>query len=121
MNFGTGEGHLATLPDDYDYAYSGSAFEGTFSGMGVAQSPARPLVGDLHRGGAIVSPIPDGRADEAERIFERNNGRIRYESAAESAQWSDIPGERVGVFGQVSRAYPGYLSGSSVSSRKASY
>ncbi|MGC1296437.1 MAG: hypothetical protein WA869_15495 [Alloacidobacterium sp.] len=120
MNFGTGEGHLATLPDGYDYAYSGSAFEGTFSGMGVAQSHARFLVGDLHKGGAIVSVDPLGRADEAERIFERNNGRIRYESAAESAQWSDIPGERVRVFGQVSRAYPGYLSGSSASSRKAS-
>jgi hypothetical protein len=119
MNFGTGEGHLATLPDDYDYAYSGSAFEGAFSGMGITQSNARSLVGDLRQGGAIVSVDAAGRLADAERILERNNGRIRYEAAAESTQWSDIPGERVRVFGQLSRRYPTYL-GSNVPGRKAS-
>jgi hypothetical protein len=120
MNFGTGEGHLATLPDEYDYAYSGSAFEGAFSGMGVAQSDARSLAGDLRQGGAIVSVDTAGRLDDAERVLERNNGRIRYEAAAESAQWSDIPGERVRVFGQLSRSYPSYLSESNIPGRKAS-
>ena len=119
MNFGTGEGHIATLPDDYDYAYSGSAFEGAFSGMGITQSNARSLVGDLRQGGAIVSVDAAGRLADAERILERNNGRIRYEAAAESTQWSDIPGERVRVFGQLSRRYPTYL-GSNVPGRKAS-
>lgn len=120
MNFGTGEGHLATLPEESDYAYSGSAFEGAFSGMGLTQPNARSLAGDLRQGGAIVSVDTAGRLADAERVLERNNGRIRYEAAAESAQWSDIPGERVRVFGQLSRNYPTYLSGSNIPGRKAS-
>ncbi|QNI32554.1 hypothetical protein H7849_00540 [Alloacidobacterium dinghuense] len=120
MNFGTGEGHLATYPDNYEYAYSGSAFESAFSGMGVTQSNARSLVGSLQQGGAIVSVDAAGRLADAERILERNNGRIRYEATAEAATWSDIPGERVRIFGRLSRTYPGYLAGSDASSRKAS-
>ncbi len=120
MNFGTGEGHLATFPDNYDYNYSGAAFEGAFSGMGVNQSNARSLVGDLQLGGAIVSVDAAGRLADAERVLERNHGRLRYESATEASRWSDIPGERVRVFGQLSRVYPGHLSGSDVPSRKAS-
>jgi hypothetical protein len=120
MNFGTGEGHLGTYPDNYDYSYSGSAFEGAFSGMGVNPTNARSLVGDLQLGGAIVSVDTGGRIADAEGILERNNGRIRYESAAEATQWSDIPGERVRVLGRLSRTYPGYLSGSDLPTRKAS-
>ncbi len=120
MNFGTGEGHLGTYPDNYDYAYSGSAFEGAFSGMGVNPTNARSLVGDLQLGGAIVSVDTGGRIADAEGILERNNGRIRYESAAEATQWSNIPGERVRVLGRLSRTYPGYLSGSDLPTRKAS-
>ena len=120
MNYGTGEGHLATLPDDSDYVYSGSAFESAFSGMGVSQSHARSLVGDLQSGGAIVSVDATGRVEDAERILERNNGRVRYETIAEVTQWSDVPGERVRVFGQLSGAYPTYLTGSDIPRRKAS-
>jgi hypothetical protein len=120
MNYGTGEGHLATLPDDSDYAYSGSAFESAFSGMGVSQSNAHSLARDLQSGGAIISVDATGRVEDAERILERNNGRIRYETAAEVTQWSDIPGERVRVFGRLSGTYPTYLTGSDIPRRKAS-
>jgi hypothetical protein len=119
MNFSTGEGHLGTYPDNYDYAYSGAAFEGAFSGMGVNPTNARSLVGDLQLGGAIVSVDTAGRSADAQGVLERNNGRIRYEAAAEATQWSEIPGERVRVFGRLSRTYPDYLPGSDVSSRKA--
>ena len=120
MNYGTGEGHLATYPDNYEYAYSGSAFESAFSGMGVTHANAQSLVGSLQQGGAIVSVDAAERLEDAERILERNNGRIRFEAIAEATQWSDIPGERVRVFGRLSRAYPGYLSRGDISSRKAS-
>jgi hypothetical protein len=119
-NFGTGEGHLAAYPAEDSYTYSASAFEGAFSGMGVPQSHARSLVSDLQRGGAIVSVNAEGRVDEAERILERNFGRVRYESVAEYEQWSDIPGERVRVFGQISHTYPNHLTESNASARKAS-
>ena len=119
MNFGTGEGHLATLPDN-DYDYSGSAFEGAFSGMGVRQSHARSIIGDLQQGGAIVSVDAPGRLDVAERILERNRGRIRYEAASAATQWSNTPGERVRIFGQLSRSYPNYLTESNAYRSKAS-
>jgi hypothetical protein len=120
MKFGTGEGHLATYPDNYEYAYSGAAFESAFSGMGVTQSNARSLVSNLQQGGAIVSVDATGRLDDAERILERNHGQIRYEAVPESAKWSDLPGERVRVFGRLSRAYPEYLTGANTPARKAS-
>lgn len=120
LNYGTGEGHLATFPDNYEYAYTGSAFEGAFSGMGVTPTKAQSLVGSLQQGGAIVSVDTDGRLEDAERILERNNGRIRFEAIADTTKWSDTPGERVRVFGQLSRSYPGHLTGSDVSSRRAS-
>jgi hypothetical protein len=121
MNFGTGEGHLATYPDNYDYAYSGAAFESAFSGMGVAQTHAHSLVRELRNGGAVVSVTATGRVVDAEQIMERNNGRIRYEATNPSAVRDDetAPG-RVMVFGEVSRVYPEYLTSSDTPSRKAS-
>jgi len=120
MNFGTGEGHLATYPEAYDYAYSGSAFEGAFSGMGLPQQHARTLVGEMRNGGAIVSVSASGRIADAEKILERNNGRVRYEAASTTSTWQDVPGERVHVFGELSRTYPGYLKKSDTIQRKAS-
>jgi hypothetical protein len=120
MNFGTGEGHLAAYPDNDEYAYSGSAFEGAFSGMGVPQSHAHSLVGEMRNGGAIVTISAAGRMADAEIILERNNGRVRYETAGAATPWEDVPGERVHVFGALSHTYPGYLPGSDASRRKAS-
>jgi hypothetical protein len=120
MNFGTGEGHLATYPDSHEYVYSGAAFEGAFSGMGISQTHAGSLVGDLRNGGAILSVNTGGRLAEAERVLERNHGRLRYEATSSAARREEIPGERVHVFGELSRTYPGYLSGSDASRRKAS-
>jgi hypothetical protein len=72
------------------------------------------------QGGAIVSVDATGRLDDAERILERNHGQIRYEAAPESAQWNNLPGERVRVFGRLSRAYPESLTGANTPARKAS-
>jgi hypothetical protein len=121
MNFGTGEGHLATYPGTYDYAYSESAFESAFSGMGVKQNHARSLIGELGNGGAIVSVSATGDVATAERIMEKNHGRIRYEATnATIAREDRTPAGRVMVFGEVSRIYPGYLPASDTPSRKAS-
>lgn len=120
MNFGTGEGHLAAYPENNDYEYSGSAFEGAFSGMGLPSGQARSLVGELRNGGAIVTIAATGRIADAENICERNNGRVRYETTASTATLEDVPGERVHVFGEVSRAYSGYLSNPNAPTRKAS-
>ena len=120
MNFGTGEGHLATYPNDYEYAYSGSAFEGAFSGMGVPQAHAHSLVGEMRNGGAIVTVSAAGRVTNAEAILERNNGRVRYETAGAVTTWEDVPGERVQIFGELSRTYPGYLPNPNSPRRKAS-
>ena len=111
MNFGTGEGHLAAYPDNYEYAYSGSAFEGAFSGMGLPQAHAHSLVGEMRNGGAIVTISAGARIADAETVLERNHGRVRYEAARVATPWEDVPGERVHVFGSLSRTYPGYLSG----------
>jgi hypothetical protein len=121
MNFGTGEGHLATYPAGNDYAYSGSAFESAFSGMGVPQPHARSLAGDLRHGGAIVSITASGRVADAEDILERNHGRIRYEAVSMTPMREDgTPAGRVMIFGEVSRVYPEYLPSSDRPKRKAS-
>lgn len=121
MNFGTGEGHLATYPDTYEYAYSGSAFESAFSGMGVPRSHAQSLAGELSRGGAIVSVAATGQVAAAERVLERNHGRIRYEAVQAGSRAEDgSPTGQVRVFGEVSRVYPGYLPSTGSTSRKAS-
>jgi hypothetical protein len=120
MNFGTGEGHLATYPENYEYAYSTSAFESAFSGMGIVQTRAHSLAGNLRQGGAVISVEATGRLDDAERVLERNHGQLRYEAVAEPVQWSDIPGEKVRVLGHLSRTYPTYLTRSDIPSRKAS-
>ncbi|WP_158748289.1 hypothetical protein [Acidobacterium sp. S8] len=119
MNFGTGEGHLATYPDTNDYDYSGSAFEGAFAGMGVASTHATSIVNSLRGGGAIVSVNTAGRITDAEQCLHRNGGRVRYE-ALEPVRGEDGAGQRVRVYGELSRAYPGFLSGSGTPQRKAS-
>jgi hypothetical protein len=127
-NFGTGEGHLGAYPD-YDYAYSSQAFESAFFGMGIPSTHARQLSGMIRRGGAIVTVDAAALNAEAEKIFERNNGTVRYEasdpsspsSLASEDAWEEANGEaRVRLLGRVQQAYPGYVSSSGTPTRKAS-
>lgn len=123
MDFGTGEGHLGVTQTEYEYPYSGAAFENSFSGMGLQPEHSRRLARDLRSGGAIVSVSATGRVAEAERILERNNGAIRYEEPESRLPTSGDQydeGERVQVFGEVQRVYPGYIGKSDASTRKAS-
>jgi hypothetical protein len=125
-NFGTGEGHLGAYPD-YDYAYSGAAFESAFFGMGIPTEHARQLSGKIRRGGAIVTVDAGALNANAERVFERNHGTVRYEASTSSSTlasedaWEDANREsRVQLFGSVQRVYPGYISSTGSATRKAS-
>jgi len=124
--FGTGEGDLglsssqpATLNNDdgdYDYAYSPVEFEGSLTSLGLDQRQARAFARELGPRGAIVTVAAGDRLSDAERILERNHGRIRYEEDAafesetlenpvSSTQGSYDPRERIQLFGEVRRAY----------------
>ncbi|HTD56149.1 MAG TPA: hypothetical protein VK670_12255 [Silvibacterium sp.] len=124
-NFGTGEGRLGVV--EYDYPYSGSAFESSFSSMGIPEARARRLSRVIGQGGAIVTVVAESRQTEAEEILERNRGQIREEQGSiaqdEETYALSEPG-RVQVFGRVQRVYPGYIDTSStpsgVPARKAS-
>ena len=100
--------------------YSSSAFEGSFAGMGIPADHAGRLARELRSGGAVVTVKGGSRAEAAERIMERNHGRIRYESAPLQMETGTESGGRVDVFGEVHRAYPGYVPGEDVRARKAS-
>lgn len=122
LKFGTGEGHLGTYADR-DYAYSGSAFESSFSGMGIPQQHAQRLSRELQRGGAVITVRAGARNRTAEAIMDRNNGIIRYESASragESARENEKPDTRVEVFGEIHRVYPDYVRSSDTRERKVS-
>lgn len=122
LNYGTGEGHLPITPT-YNYAYSGSAFESSFTGFGIPQEHSRRLSRELQRGGAVVTVTAGTRNATAEAVLLRNNGVIRYEpttAAGEAGYESGRPEARVEVFGEIHRVYPGYIPGEDVRSRKAS-
>jgi hypothetical protein len=78
QKFGTGEGTLGLFPN---YEYSESAFEGSFSDMGLKADVARSLSGELAGGGAVVTVRAGERASLAEDILARNRGRVRFEMA----------------------------------------
>lgn len=123
-NFGTGEGHIGAYPD-YDYAYSGAAFESAFFGMGIPPDHSRMLSNRIRRGGAIVTVETARLGNEAEEILERNFGSVRYEDSATAPlteSVNDVGGEeeRVQLFGRVQNVYPGYISSAGVPTRKAS-
>lgn len=122
QNFGTGEGHLGTY-QNRDYSYSGSAFESSFSGMGIPQENARRLSRELGRGGAVVTVRAGLRDADAEKIMERNHGVIRYEmeSNTEESAWdAGNQNERVEIFGEIHRVYPSHIPEEDVPERKAS-
>ncbi len=124
--FGTGEGDLgltsnqptsqANDNEDLDYAYSPAEFEGSLTSLGLDQRQARAFARELGSHGAIVTVAAADRLSDAERILERNHGRIRYEEDAayesetlenpvSSTQGSYDPRERIQLFGEVRRAY----------------
>lgn len=122
LNYGTGEGHLGVYPD-YDYPYSGPAFENSFSGIGIPHESARRLSRELRRGGAVVTVNAGSMNSTAEAVLERNHGTIRHESmpiGGEEAWDSGNSDARVEVFGEVHRVYPGHVSADSMRERKAS-
>ena len=81
QKFGTGEATLGLFPE---YSYSEPAFETSFSGMGLSPEHARSLSGELGRGGAVITVNAGERSSLAEAILERNHGRVRLESSAET-------------------------------------
>lgn len=122
MNFGSGEGHLALNEGEWDY--SPQDFEHSFSGMGMEPAPARYFSGALRQGGAILTVEAGPRAEEAEAILERHNGRVRIETESQAGTGTDRweaahEGARVHVFGQIGHHYRS-ASGTRLEERKAS-
>lgn len=109
------------LPSEFasEHAYSGSAFESSFSGMGIPAEHARRLARELAQGGAVVTIKAGARESVAEGVMQRNHGVIRYESAPTSEMVNENQSSRVQVFGEVHRVYPGYVPGQE-QERKAS-
>lgn len=118
--FGTGEGDLQ-LNASSAYVYSGSAFQGSFRGMGIPENHSQRLARELERGGAIVTVNAGSeRASLAAQILERNEGVVRYESFSgteEEEPWAPADDAQVEVFGEFDRVYPRYIPGET---RKAS-
>jgi len=102
------------------YAYSCSAFENSFAGMGIPPEHARRLSRELRRGGAIVTVKAGQRTPAAEQIMERNHGTIRYDSGPVAVEEARDTGEQVDVFGEMHRVYPGYIPAEDARRRKAS-
>ncbi len=133
LNYGTGEGHLGSYPNEYDY--SGSEFEGSLTGLGIAPEQARRLAAELGSNGAIVTVHDSGRAAEAEEILADNNGRIRHEGsdsltgtavgsaagtdvADTTANRTDMAQQRVQLFGEVLRVHKDRINRGEVRLRK---
>jgi hypothetical protein len=102
QKFGTGEGTLGLFPE---YAYSESAFEGSFTGMGFGPEQARSLSGELGRGGAVVTVHAGARSSLAEAILERNHGRVRLEDATAATSRPSDRESPVQVYGSMRSYY----------------
>jgi hypothetical protein len=101
--FGTGAGDLklTSLP------YSRASFETSVNSAGVPADQSRHLSHRLATGGAVVTVSDTGRAVEVEKIFERFNGDVRFESDifADAAGDGYVP--HVEVFGHLEHYYRG--------------
>lgn len=111
----------SSLAPSTAYPYSSSAFESSFLAMGIPQERSRRFAYELRRGGAIVTVNASSKIAQAESILERNNGRIRYESANVVDDVGDgaAAPAHVQILGRVQPLYSGYIS-SSERTRKAS-
>lgn len=107
----------------HNFAYSGSAFESSFCGMGIPREHALCLSRDLGHGGAVVTVKAGARNAAAEAAMQRNHGTIRYESQPRAEERSGEVvdrAERVAVFGEIHRVYPGHIPAEDLRNRKAS-
>jgi len=102
QKFGTGEGTLGLYPD---HEYSESAFEGSFSNMGLKADLAKSLSGELAGGGAVVTVRAGERASLAESVIERNHGRVRFEMAGGATRRAADRQSPVQVYGSMSNYY----------------
>lgn len=102
QKFGTGEGTLGLYPD---YEYSESAFEGSFSDMGLKADVARRLSGELAGGGAVVMVRAGERASLAEDILSRNRGRVGFEMAGGTTLRAADRQSPVQVYGSMQEHY----------------
>jgi hypothetical protein len=102
------------------HAYSGSAFENSFAGMGIPPEHAQRLSRELRRGGAVVTVQAGRKTPAAEQIMERNHGTIRYDSGPVAVEDTHDTGAQVDVFGEIHRVYPGYIPAEDARRRKAS-
>ena len=79
--------------NDYDFGYESNEFEGTLTQAGVAPDRARYLSRELPSGGAIVTVRAAERSDEAQRIIEQNNGRVRFENDTAARLEPEVRGD----------------------------
>jgi hypothetical protein len=101
QNFGTGEGKLNLR------AYSATRFETAATGAGIDAENSRHLARRLAAGGAIVTVSVTGRAPEVERIFERYNGVVKFESGNFNDPAAVGEDSQFEVFGNLENHYPG--------------
>jgi uncharacterized protein (TIGR02271 family) len=72
--------------NDHEYDFADRDFEGSLAGTGIPSDRSAYLTRNLRRGGAIVTVREADRAAEAEQILAANNGRVRYEDAANGVE-----------------------------------
>jgi uncharacterized protein (TIGR02271 family) len=70
--------------NDHEYDFADRDFEGSLAGTGIPADRSAYLTRNLRRGGAIVTVREADRAAEAEQILAANNGKVRYEDAADA-------------------------------------
>lgn len=70
--------------NDHEYDFADRDFEGSLEGTGIPADRSAYLTRNLRRGGAIVTVRDADRAAEAEQILAANNGKVRYEDAADA-------------------------------------
>jgi uncharacterized protein (TIGR02271 family) len=76
--------------NEHEYDFADRDFEGSLAGTGIPSDRSAYLTRNLRRGGAIVVVRDGDRAAEAEQILAANNGRVRYEDAADTVA-TDYP------------------------------
>jgi uncharacterized protein (TIGR02271 family) len=70
--------------NDNEYDFADRDFEGSLAGTGIPSDRSNYLTRNLKHGGAIVTVRDAVRAAEAEQILAANNGKVRYEDAADA-------------------------------------
>jgi uncharacterized protein (TIGR02271 family) len=71
-------------PNDHEFDFEDRDFGDSLAGAGIPSDRSAYLTRNLRRGGAIVTVRDAYRAPEAELILSANNGKVRYEDAADA-------------------------------------